>query len=46
MVNTLLVSQGYIVLDVDFRGSSGYGREFRTKTYRSLGIECLISSVE
>jgi dipeptidyl aminopeptidase/acylaminoacyl peptidase len=37
MVNTLLVSQGYLVLDVDFRGSSGYGREFRTKTYRNLG---------
>ncbi len=37
MVNTFLVSQGYIVLDVDFRGSAGYGREFRTKTYRNLG---------
>ncbi len=37
MVNTYLVSQGYVVLDVDFRGSSGYGREFRTKTYRNLG---------
>ena len=37
MVNTLLVSQGYLVLDVDFRGSSGYGREFRTKTHRNLG---------
>lgn len=37
MVNTYLVSQGYMVLDVDFRGSAGYGREFRTKTYRNLG---------
>jgi dipeptidyl aminopeptidase/acylaminoacyl peptidase len=37
MVNTYLVSQGYVVLDVDFRGSAGYGKNFRTKTYRNLG---------
>ncbi len=37
MVNTYLVNQGYMVLDVDFRGSAGYGRDFRTKTYRNLG---------
>ena len=37
MVNTYLTSLGYIVLDVDFRGSKGYGREFRNKTYRNLG---------
>jgi dienelactone hydrolase len=37
MVNTYLVSEGYIVLDVDFRGSEGYGKNFRTKTYHNLG---------
>ncbi len=37
MVNTFLVSQGFIVLDIDFRGSMGYGKDFRNKTYRNLG---------
>jgi len=37
MVNTFLTSQGFIVLDVDFRGSMGYGKNFRTKTYKNLG---------
>jgi dipeptidyl aminopeptidase/acylaminoacyl peptidase len=37
LVNTFLTSQGYVVLDVDFRGSLGYGREFRNKTYHNLG---------
>jgi dipeptidyl aminopeptidase/acylaminoacyl peptidase len=37
MVNTYLVSQGFIVLEVDFRGSLGYGKEHRNKTYRNLG---------
>lgn len=37
MVNTYLVSEGYVVLDVDFRGSAGYGKNFRTKTYQNLG---------
>jgi dipeptidyl aminopeptidase/acylaminoacyl peptidase len=37
MVNSFLVSEGYLVLDVDFRGSAGYGKEFRNKTYRNLG---------
>ncbi len=37
MINTFLTSNGYIVLDIDFRGSFGYGRDFRNKTYRNLG---------
>lgn len=37
MVNSFLVSEGYLVLDVDFRGSEGYGKDFRNKTYRNLG---------
>jgi len=30
----LLMEQGYIVLDIDFRGSAGYGRDWRTAVYR------------
>ena len=37
MVNTFFTQQGYVVLDVDFRGSKGYGKEFRNKTYHNLG---------
>ncbi len=37
MVNTFLVSEGFMVLDVDFRGSAGYGKDFRNKTYHNLG---------
>ncbi|MGH2574674.1 MAG: prolyl oligopeptidase family serine peptidase, partial [Ignavibacteria bacterium] len=37
MVNTFLTSKGYLVLDVDFRGSKGYGKDFRNKTYQNLG---------
>jgi dipeptidyl aminopeptidase/acylaminoacyl peptidase len=37
MVNTFFMQQGFVVLDIDFRGSSGYGKEFRNKTYRNLG---------
>ena len=37
MVNTFLTSQEYVILDVDFRASLGYGKDFRNKTYRNLG---------
>ena len=37
MVNTYLTQNDFIVLDIDFRGSMGYGKEFRNKTYRNLG---------
>lgn len=36
MVNTFLTEHGYMLLDVDFRGSAGYGKEFRNKTHRNL----------
>jgi dipeptidyl aminopeptidase/acylaminoacyl peptidase len=37
MFNTLLTQHGYVVLDIDYRGSAGYGREWRTDVYDFLG---------
>ncbi len=37
MFHTLLVRQGYVVLDMDYRASSGYGRDWRTAIYRHMG---------
>ena len=33
-----LVEQGYVVLDFDYRGSAGFGRDYRTDIYRSMGM--------
>jgi dipeptidyl aminopeptidase/acylaminoacyl peptidase len=37
MFNNLLVQQGYVVLDMDYRASEGYGRDWRTAIYRQMG---------
>jgi len=37
MFNNLLASHGYVVLDVDYRASAGYGRDWRTAIYRHMG---------
>ena len=37
MFHNLLVQQGYIVLDMDYRASEGYGRAWRTAIYRQMG---------
>jgi len=37
MFHNLLVQQGYIVLDMDYRASLGYGRNWRTAIYRQMG---------
>ncbi|KQY54815.1 S9 family peptidase [Lysobacter sp. Root494] len=37
MFHNLLVEKGYIVLDLDYRGSEGYGRDWRTAIYRNMG---------
>ena len=37
MFHTFLNQHGYIVLDMDYRGSAGYGREWRTSIYRQMG---------
>ena len=37
MFNELLTQKGYVVLDIDYRGSAGYGRDWRTDVYGFLG---------
>lgn len=37
MFNDLLAKKGYVVLDIDYRGSAGYGRDWRTDVYDFLG---------
>jgi dipeptidyl aminopeptidase/acylaminoacyl peptidase len=37
MFHNLLVDNGYTVLDIDYRGSAGYGRDWRTGIYRYMG---------
>ncbi|GAB2868060.1 S9 family peptidase [Pseudoduganella ginsengisoli] len=37
MFHNLLVEKGYIVLDMDYRASKGYGRDWRTAIYRQMG---------
>jgi dipeptidyl aminopeptidase/acylaminoacyl peptidase len=33
----LLMERGFIVIDVDYRGSAGYGRDWRTAVYEHMG---------
>ena len=37
MFHHLLAARGYTVLDIDYRGSAGYGAEWRTGIYRFMG---------
>jgi dipeptidyl aminopeptidase/acylaminoacyl peptidase len=37
MFHNFLVDNGYTVLDIDYRGSAGYGRDWRTGIYRFMG---------
>lgn len=37
MFNNLLLQEGYVVLDMDYRGSAGYGRDWRDAIYRHMG---------
>ena len=40
-----LVQQGYTVLDLDYRGSAGFGRNYRIDIYRSMGVKDVASAV-
>jgi dipeptidyl aminopeptidase/acylaminoacyl peptidase len=46
MFHNLLADQGYTVLDIDYRGSEGYGRDWRTGIYRHMGGKDLTDQVD
>ena len=46
MFHNLLADSGYTVLDIDYRGSSGYGRDWRTGIYRHMGGKDLSDQVD
>lgn len=46
MFNNLLADKGYTVLDVDYRASAGYGRDWRTGIYRYMGGKDLDDEVD
>lgn len=46
MFHNLLTDLGYTVLDIDFRASSGYGRDWRTGIYRHMGGKDLSDQVD
>ncbi|MBY6205346.1 prolyl oligopeptidase family serine peptidase [Halomonas denitrificans] len=49
MFHNLLTARGYHVLDMDYRASRGYGRDWRTAIYRRMGtpeLEDLVDGVE
>ena len=37
LFHQMLIEKGYTVLDVDYRASEGYGRNYRTAIYRHMG---------
>lgn len=37
MFHSLLAQEGYVVMDMDYRASKGYGRDWRTAIYRQMG---------
>jgi dipeptidyl aminopeptidase/acylaminoacyl peptidase len=46
MFHHLLASRGYVVLDMDFRASAGYGRDWRVGIYRHMGGKDLSDHVD
>jgi dipeptidyl aminopeptidase/acylaminoacyl peptidase len=46
MFHHFLASMGYTVLDIDYRGSAGYGRNWRTGIYRWMGGKDLSDQVD
>jgi dipeptidyl aminopeptidase/acylaminoacyl peptidase len=48
MFDNLLAREGYVVFDMDYRGSAGYGRDWRTAIYRDMGhpeVEDIVDGV-
>ena len=46
MFHNMLVDNGYTVLDIDYRASAGYGRDWRTGIYRFMGGKDLSDHVD
>jgi dipeptidyl aminopeptidase/acylaminoacyl peptidase len=46
MFHNMLADRGYTVLDIDYRGSAGYGRDWRTGIYRHMGGKDLSDHVD
>jgi dipeptidyl aminopeptidase/acylaminoacyl peptidase len=46
MFNNMLADNGYYVMDIDYRASAGYGRDWRTGIYRHMGGKDLSDHVD
>ncbi|MGK6350736.1 prolyl oligopeptidase family serine peptidase [Parapedobacter sp. DT-150] len=46
MFHNLLADRGFTVLDIDYTGSAGYGRDHRTGIYRHMGGKDLSDQVD
>jgi dipeptidyl aminopeptidase/acylaminoacyl peptidase len=46
LFNQYLAKHGYVVIDVDYRASAGYGRDWRTAIYRWMGGRDLQDQVD
>ncbi|HEY5611373.1 MAG TPA: prolyl oligopeptidase family serine peptidase [Thermoanaerobaculia bacterium] len=46
MFHHLLMERGYLVLDIDYRASAGYGRDWRTAIFRHMGGKDLDDQVD
>lgn len=46
MFHNYLADNGYTVLDIDYRASDGYGRDWRTAIYRHMGGKDLSDQVD
>jgi len=46
MFHHLLIERGYMVLDIDYRASAGYGADWRTSIYRYMGDKDLTDQVD
>ncbi len=46
MFHNLLAERGYTVLDIDYRGSAGYGRDWRTAISMHMGSKDLSDQVD
>lgn len=46
MFNNMLADEGYTVLEIDYTGSAGYGRDMRTGIYRHMGGKDLTDHID